>query len=101
MPDKHTELMRMARGEVKPTNRDERQVAQAARAVYNEVQLARIEVDGAMVLAEHIMNRTLNLDVTRRQLSQDDPLVNLMLAEIEATALRQARAIQNQLYTEW
>lgn len=94
------ELMQYAQGQVVPTRRD-REVAQLARNVYNEVRLADMEVQGSFALAGKIMERAVELDGYRQFLAKGDPAINMMLAEIEVTALRQARSIQTRLYNGW
>jgi hypothetical protein len=103
-PNRHSgpnDLMRTASGERRPLNRAERASARAAADVVNEVRLAAIEADGAMALADHIMYGLMDLDSQRKDLQGSDPLLALMLGEIEATAVRQVKKIQNNLYTQW
>jgi hypothetical protein len=102
--NRHTgpnELMQMATGQRRPVTRAERESARAASEVVNEVRLAAIEADGAMALAAHIMQGMVDLDEQRKSLMSNDPLLALMLGEIEATSVRQVKKIQNNLYTQW
>lgn len=94
------ELIKYAKGEAVPSRVD-REVARQAREVYNEVRIAGVEVDGAMALADHIMERAVELDGRRRSLAEDDPAINMMLTEIEVTAIRQAKHIQAGLFSGW
>lgn len=73
----------------------------AARQAQYEVQLAAIEVDGAVALGSHIMGRLQSLDDVRRDVSGADPLLGILLADIEATTVRQVKDIQRNLYTQW
>jgi hypothetical protein len=66
------------------------------------VQLIKLEASGAMHIAEHIMERAVRLDRLRRVLTPDDnPALEMELADIFGTALFQAKALQRQYRTGW
>lgn len=93
------ELMRYSNGEVVPKH--DRAVARRAKAVHDEVRLAAFKADGALALGGHIMDGVVGLDQHRRALAKNDPVLNTMLAEIEATAVQSAAKIQADLYKGW
>ena len=92
------DFYRAARGEP-VSQRMDRRTMQAAREIFNETGLARLELDAIANVAECALNRSLDLDTLRRSLAQDDPALNMMLSEIQATAMRQIRAVQGSFLT--
>lgn len=92
------ELMRYARGQ-EPVPWHERRATKQAKEVLNEVRLADLEVQGAFALASKIMEKAVDLDSYRQSLSRGDTVVNMMLADIQIMAMRQAHSIQSNLYT--
>lgn len=81
--------------------RQDRALVRQAKRLSDEVRLAAFKADGVMALADHIMERALVLDQRRRTLAGENPIVDLMLSEIEATALRKVRVIQDGLFGTW
>lgn len=79
----------------------DRKVAKQGKDVFDEVRLRGMQIDGAMALAGHIMEEAVELDAKRLSLAAGDPMTAALLADIEATALRQAKAIQSSLYSRW
>ena len=94
------ELINQAKGSQVVPARD-RRAGKEARAIYDEVRLRGLQVDGAMALGGHIMEAATALDDKRVALTAGDPVVGGVLAEIEAVALRQARSIQQSLFNDW
>jgi uncharacterized membrane protein (DUF2068 family) len=94
------ELMNQAKGNQIVPSRD-RRVGKEAKAVYDEVRLRALQVDGVMALGGHIMEAAVALDQKRLSLAAGDPIVNGILAEIEATALLQIRSAQQSLFSDW
>jgi hypothetical protein len=94
------ELMRYMQGDVQPSKRD-REVAERAKSIYDEVRLAAFKADAPLVLAGHIMEGVKSLDNHRRELAKDDPVTNALLADIEQEALTQVKRIQRGLFNDW
>jgi hypothetical protein len=94
------ELARIAAGEVVPRRRD-RELAKAAQDVRDEVLMAVYELQGAKVVAETVMYSLVGLDEVREQLGRDNPVRQMVLADVFATAAAQEMAIQRRLYTGW
>lgn len=93
-------LIRYSSGMSSVPQRD-RKVSKQAKEVYDEVRLRGMQVDGAFVLAGHIMGKAIELDQLRTSLAGDNLVHNQLLADIEATALRQAKGIQQSLFEGW
>lgn len=68
----------------------ERQAKAAAR-------LAKLEIDVAVIVGGHSMERLRDLDDHRRELAGSDPTLNLVLAELEATTIAHVKRIQRSL----
>jgi hypothetical protein len=79
----------------------DRNVARHAKEIYDETRLAGFKADGVMALAGHIMEGVADLDRHRLAIAGNDPLLNQALAEIEITAIQQARSIQMNLHSGW
>lgn len=79
----------------------DRRVGKQAKQVYDDVRLRGMQVDGAMALAAHVMDEAVQLDQKRLALAGTDPVLNGLLSDIEATALRQAKSIQQGLFSRW
>ena len=94
-----SELTRRTRAEV--VRRPSRELVRAAGQVHDEVILAEYEVDGSLKLAEHIMDGLSLLDKIRQHYAGDDPVQQMLMADVMATAVRQVTGIQRQLYTSW
>lgn len=94
------ELLPAARGEVRTPFRD-RDVAKRSKKVYDETRLAGLKVDASIALAGHIMQSIATLDAQRVAIAANDPILSGLLAEIEATAIVQAKAIQNSVQNNW
>lgn len=82
-------------------NRPSKQQRVVGRAVVERVQLSGHQADGAIALAGHMMRELTDLDRERRTLAQDDVTLNIVLSEIEATAIAQCKQIQRNLYSPW
>ena len=95
-----SELLNQAKGNQLVPNRD-RRISKEAKAVYDDVRLRGFQVDGAMALSGHIMEAAVALDHKRVGLAAGDPIINGLLADIEATALRQAKSVQQALFNDW
>lgn len=93
------ELLRYLNGDA-PVARSDRAVARQGKAVYDEVRLKALQVDGAMALAGHMMEGITTLDLKRQTLARasGSQELNVLLAQIEGTALAQAQQIQQKLY---
>lgn len=98
--DMHNELMLYTQG-VERAPRHDRQVAAMAKRVYDEVRLKAMEADGAMALGGHMMEGLTALNAKRQSLSNGDPMVDVMLAEVMANTIRQCKNIQNGLFDSW
>jgi hypothetical protein len=94
------ELMEYMNGDARVSRRD-REVATRAKQVHDEVRLAAFKGDGALALAGHLMEGTVELDERRRALAKGDPITNALLADIEQTAVFQVRKIQSRLFNDW
>jgi hypothetical protein len=66
--------------------------------VFDEVELAKLMVDGVLALGTHSMQGLRDLDDERRELAGTDAGQNFLLAEIEAAAKRKIQKINNNLY---
>ena len=93
------ELMRYVKGEPVPWR--DRKVMANAKQAYDEVRLAAFKVNGVFALGENIMDGAGDLDDHRRNRAGNDPVLNTMLAQIEANALLKAQRIQNDLFGGW
>lgn len=96
----NNQLVRYTTGEVVPRKAD-KAVAAAAKKVYDETRLAGLKADGAMALAGHIMDGYVMLDQKRQALTDGDPVLNAMLAEIQVAAVRKVKSIQSNLFDGW
>lgn len=94
------ELMRYSQGKQAVPPRD-RKLGKQGKEAYDEVRLRAMQVDGTMALGAHIMEEAIELDRTRLSLAGGDPILNGLLSDIEATALRQAKVIQQSLFNDW
>lgn len=88
------ELVRYATGEVMPA-RVERGVAREAKEIYDRTRLKALEADAIMALGSHLMTGIVQLDQKRKSLVSPEDALNSELVEIEMTAIRQARSIQD------
>lgn len=95
-----SELLPVAKGEVRPALRD-RDVARRAKKLFDDTRMAGMKVDASMALAGHIMQAAVELDTKRQAIAGSDPILNQLLIEIEATAIRQAQAIQSNISNGW
>lgn len=96
----NSELLRYSTGRLSVPRRD-REVAQAAKRIHDEVRLKSLEADGAIALAGHLMEGLVELDKYRRQLAGDDPITNQMLGAVQMMAVQQATSIQRGLFNQW
>jgi hypothetical protein len=94
------ELIQYTRGNQMVPMR-ERKVAKQGKDTYDAVRLAALKADGAMALGGHIMQGLLALDEHRRSLSCGDPIIDVMLMEVEANTIRQVKGIQSGLFDSW
>lgn len=94
------DLERLAAANRRYLTKADREFVKAAAEVVNEVRLAKLEVDGAFELGGHINDGLEDLDAKRRSCAASQEL-DALRVEIELTAFRQARRIQNNLYTQW
>ena len=99
------QVARHARGGRMPATKQERQAAQQAaqrsKEVIDDVRYSGLQMDGAMALAGHAMQGLTELDNYRRALARDDVSRNLILSEIEETAIQQVKSIQRATYPSW
>jgi hypothetical protein len=72
-----------------------------ARRIYARVKEAGLKVDGSLALAAHAMESLLMLDARRVILAQGDPTTNVLLSEIQATAVQQVKKVQASLFDSW
>jgi len=98
--DVDKKLMRYSQG-VQPVAPRDRLVARRAKRLVDGVQLSALEADGVMALANHLMVGLMDLDERRQSLAAGDPMRNSILTEIEATAIRKCKAIQNEQGSSW
>jgi hypothetical protein len=84
------ELSRQVRG-VTRNGRSDRLTVQCARLVHDGVRIAALKTDGSLALAAHVMEGAEGLDAHRQDLADNDPLLNTILADVEATALAQVK----------
>lgn len=96
----NTDLLRYTNGDVAPPRRD-RELAKNGKKVFDDVRLAALRIDGAFALAAHIMEGAKELDDFASRLAQGDPIIRALLTDIEVTGLRQAAAIQRNVYSPW
>jgi hypothetical protein len=82
-------------------SKHERSVVTQTQRVYDQARVAAVKADGAVALAAHIMEQVVGLDRYRQSLSEGDPMLGLVLGDIEANAIRQCKKIQNNLYNPW
>lgn len=80
--------------------RPQRALTPGAKAVIDEVRLAALKADGVLRLTDRIMEGVVEMDDDRRHLARGDETKNLILAELEATAVQKLRGIQRQLYSQ-
>lgn len=95
-----SELLPVAKGEIRAPFRD-REVAKRSKKVFDETRLAGLKVDATIALAGHIMQSIATLDAQRVAIAANDPILSALLAEIETTAIVQAKSIQNKLQNNW
>lgn len=86
-------------GELVPLR--DRRLAKQAKDVSDEVRMKGFQMDGAIALGGHAMEALMGLDDRRRELSQGDPVTDLLLTEIESVVIRQTKNIQASLYSQW
>lgn len=91
-------LVRLLRGDPDPKPPSQ---SPEAQEIHREVQLAALRADGAIRMAEHVMDGLVDLDLHRRELAQGDPTLNILLAEIESEAAGQVKKQQRNLYGKW
>lgn len=82
------------------SRRERGTVERHRQAIKRDVQIQAAKVDGAVALAGYSMEQVIKLDNHRAALAQEDPNRNLLLSEIEATALNQVKRIQAGLYDD-
>jgi hypothetical protein len=95
-----SEMMRPDKDGLRPSRAD-RQTQALAKKLINEVRIAALKTDGALALGDHIMTEIVELDDHRHALGRDNLALNLVLAEIEATAISQCKGIQRGLFNRW
>ncbi len=93
-------LVGYGRREVRPS-RGDRPLAAEAKQIYDRTRRAGFEVDAAVALGDHIMERLVRHDRRRRHLAKDDATLNLILADIEAETVEQVKRIQNRHGDGW
>lgn len=96
----NNDLMLYARGDLTPVRAD-RAVAGKAKQVFDEVRLTSLKAEGALALAGKIMEGVVELDKHRRALAGEDAVLNMMLTDIEVTAVARASRIQRELFDRW
>lgn len=95
------ELERYIKGQTRRAPRNERELVAPAKRIYDQTRLAGLEVDAAVALGDHIMERLVRHDRRRRHLAQGDMTLNLLLADIEAETVEQVKRIQNRHGDGW
>lgn len=93
-------LVGQATGTEPVTYRD-RAVARRAKRTYDDVRLRALQADGSMALGAHIMEGLVGLDETRKGLTDGDPIMSVLLMEVEAETIRQVRSVQRRLGQGW
>lgn len=90
---------RLAREAERRAQLSEDQAArQTLRSIRREVFEAEIRMDAIEFLAEHVMDKIVEIDDYRIFRAAGDPLKNRLLAEAEATANMQLRREQRNLF---
>lgn len=91
------ELMRYSTGQAKPA-RAERQVASAAKEVYDRVRLEALKAQGAMALGGFMMDGLAEMDAHRARLDNGNPVLQIALSEIFGMTINQCNDLQRNLY---
>lgn len=95
-----SQLQKYTSGEV-AIPRNDKAVALQAKVIYDQIRVAGFRVDGSLMLAEHAMRGAKALDQIRRDEAKDDITLNMVLVEIEMTALSQVKDIQRSINSGW
>jgi hypothetical protein len=91
------ELMHYNTGRAKPARTD-REVAAAAKEVYDRVRLEALKAQGAMALGGFMMEGLAELDARRARLENGNPILQIALSEIFGKAINQCHDLQDDLY---
>lgn len=77
-----------------------RAAAREVRAFTDEVRVAALHADGAIALGLHILGHVKEFDGERAKLAGDNIGLDMLLCDIEMTAVQQCRRIQKSLFPE-
>ncbi len=82
-------------------SREERQHSKAVANLVRETKFAGLKVDAEAALTGRIMERAVDLDQYRHQIAGGDPLLDSILAQIEAGYITKALRIQREFGSEF
>jgi hypothetical protein len=94
------DLTRYFTGETRPP-REDRALAARAKATRDFTREAAWDVSAVFALGAHVMREAKQLDDERIRLAGDAPDLHMMMAEIEATCIQQAKEIQRTRFSQW
>lgn len=81
--------------------RSEREHSRAVTKLVRDTQFAGLKVDAEAALAGRIMERAVDLDQYRRSLSNGDPVLDAVLAQIEIGFVEKAQRHQRSFNVEF
>ena len=96
----HNDLIRYASGDVNP-RRNDRDVAQRAKGIYDDARLAALKVDAVMALGAHVMEGSANLIAYGQTLANGNPQAAAVMGNIASDTIRQAQTIQRQTFNRF
>lgn len=88
----NTDLMAYTQGA--PVPRYDRAVARSATGIRKPVREGGFAIDGITAVGVHTMERVVDLDDERRRLAGKDPLLNVLLSDVEQQAIRDMARVQ-------
>lgn len=82
-------------------SREAKRHNKAVERMVNDTKIAGLQVDAEAALTGRIMERTVDLDQYRRQLSNGDPVLDAVLTRIEVGYVDKAIRIQRNFGSEF
>lgn len=82
-------------------SREAKRHSKAVERMVNDTKIAGLQVDTEAALTGRIMERTVDLDQYRRQLSNGDPVLDAVLTRIEVGYVDKAIRIQRNFGSEF
>ena len=82
-------------------SRETKRHNKAVERMVNDTKIAGLQVDAEAALTGRIMERTVDLDQYRRQLSNGDPVLDAVLTRIEVGYVDKAIRIQRNFGSEF